>query len=169
MVSATVPLASFRIYTASAWVSPASDSPFTSRIWSPRLRDPSRAAAPRSKTLFTYIGKSPKLEPKPPTIENPRPSSRRSSKIVLIPDVSWGSFGWICCCCCCRGGVWGGRWCGWMSGGRCVRGMGTGGSGGTLVLPSGELSLIVTGHVLFLKQGAWKMRLQVQEWSKARY
>lgn len=53
MVRATEPRASFRMATASAWVRPARDCPFTSRIWSPRRREPSRAAAPRSNTLLT--------------------------------------------------------------------------------------------------------------------
>ena len=74
----TVPLAFLSILTASSCVHPSRLCPLTDRIWSPRLRLPSSAAAPLEKTFLTYIGRSPWGLPWPPTMEKPRPSGPRS-------------------------------------------------------------------------------------------
>lgn len=53
MFSVTVPLCFLRMATACSCVAPCRLSPFTDRIWSPRFRRPSTAAAPLLKTVLT--------------------------------------------------------------------------------------------------------------------
>lgn len=55
--SVTVPLCFFRMATACSCVAPCRLSPFTARIWSPRFRRPSAAAAPwnqPTRSTFTF-------------------------------------------------------------------------------------------------------------------
>ena len=103
MIKVTVPLASLSTETALACVKPLKAMPLTCTIWSPRLKVPSRDAEPFSKTLLTYMGRSPRLEPKPPTMEKPKPSSPLSSTIVwagphavaMVAGLwEWGSGRW---------------------------------------------------------------------------
>ena len=78
MVRVTVPLAFLSKATASWWVLPSSRVASTAWIWSPGLSRPDWAAAPRSNTVLTKMGKSPWGLPRPPTMLKPKPSDPRS-------------------------------------------------------------------------------------------
>lgn len=51
-VSTTDPLVFLRMSTASAWVTPSRQCPFTAMIWSPRFSRPSSTAAPLLNTVL---------------------------------------------------------------------------------------------------------------------
>lgn len=82
MVRVTVPLALLSRATASWWVFPSSNVESTAWIWSPGLKF-DWAAAPRSNTVLTKMGRSPWGLPSPPTMLKPRPSAPRSRTILV--------------------------------------------------------------------------------------